>query len=30
MNECRDNYEEGEDVTYYGIMLKTERKYQAQ
>jgi hypothetical protein len=30
MDKCRDNYEEGEYVTYQGIIPKAERKYQAQ
>jgi hypothetical protein len=29
MEKCKDNYEDGEDVNYQGIMLKEERKYQA-
>jgi hypothetical protein len=30
MDKCKDNYKEGEDITFQGIMLKSERKYQAQ
>jgi hypothetical protein len=30
MDKCKDNYKEGEDITYQGILLKAERKYQAQ
>jgi hypothetical protein len=26
MDKCKDNYKEGEDITYQGIMLKAERK----
>jgi hypothetical protein len=28
MEKCKDNYEEGQRVSYQGIMLKAERKYQ--
>jgi hypothetical protein len=30
MGKCKDNYEEGDDITYQGIMLKAEIKYQGQ
>jgi hypothetical protein len=30
MDRYKDNYKEGEDITYQGIMLKAGREYQAQ
>jgi hypothetical protein len=30
LDKCKDNYKEVKDITYQGIILKAERKYQSQ